>query len=40
MVGPLEALPVGLAAVATEVQKDVDGRPPRGVASGSSSVYH
>jgi hypothetical protein len=40
MVGPLGALPVGLAVSTIEVGDDVDGGPPRGTAGGSGSIHH
>jgi hypothetical protein len=40
MVGPLGVLPVGPAVFITEVEEDVDGEPPGGVAGGSSSSHH
>jgi hypothetical protein len=39
MMGPLRELPAGLAAAATEVEKDVNGGPPGGAAGGSDSGH-
>jgi hypothetical protein len=40
MAGPLGVLPAGLVASTTEVEDDVDGRPPGAAVGGSDSVHH